>query len=90
MPWETLAGTAAAICTTASYVPQLRKCWATGETGDLSFKMLVLLACGLSLWVTYGLMRSDWVIVAANAVSLTLLAGILYFKLTTSDELQDD
>lgn len=82
---ETIAGAAAAICTTASYVPQLRKCWATGETNDLSSRMLLLLACGLSLWVTYGLMRADWVIVAANAVSLTLLAGILYFKLKSRD-----
>jgi MtN3 and saliva related transmembrane protein len=47
---ETLIGAAAAFCTTVSYVPQLRKCWTTGETGDLSLKML-LLAAGLSLWI---------------------------------------
>jgi hypothetical protein len=35
---ETLIGAAAAFCTTVSYVPQLRKCWETGETGDLSLK----------------------------------------------------
>lgn len=51
MPYlETLIGAAAAFCTTVSYVPQLRKCWTTGETGDLSLKML-LLAAGLSLWI---------------------------------------
>jgi MtN3 and saliva related transmembrane protein len=78
---ETLIGAAAAFCTTVSYIPQLRKCWATGETGDLSLKMLLLLAAGLSLWMVYGFMRGDIVIIIANGVSLTLLGCILYFKL---------
>lgn len=78
---ETLVGTAAALCTTASYVPQLKKCWVTGETQDISLKMLLLLASGLALWIMYGFMRSDVVIVLANGVSIALLACILYFKL---------
>ncbi len=81
LPLDTLIGTAAATCTTASYVPQLRKCWETGEADDLSFHMLVILATGLALWVSYGVMRSDPVIVIANSVSIALLACILYFKL---------
>ena len=86
MPWlETAVGAGAAFCTTASYVPQLRKCWASGETGDLSLNMLLLLLCGLSLWIAYGAIRNDWVIIIANGVSLTLLACILYFKLRNKD-----
>jgi MtN3 and saliva related transmembrane protein len=81
VPLETLIGAAAAFCTTISYIPQLKKVWDTGETGDLSLKMLLLLASGLALWILYGLMRSDIVIVAANAVSLTLLGCIIWFKL---------
>ena len=80
MPYlETLVGAAAAFCTTASYIPQLRKCWETGETGDLSLKMLLLLASGLALWLVYGFMRADAVIIIANAISLALLGGILFF-----------
>ena len=78
---ETLIGAAAAFCTTASYIPQLRKCWETGETGDLSLKMLLLLATGLGLWLVYGFMRVDVVIIMANAISLALLGGILFFKI---------
>jgi MtN3 and saliva related transmembrane protein len=51
---ETLIATTAAFCTTISCVPQLKKCWETGEAGDLSLKMLNLLAAGLSLWMVYG------------------------------------
>lgn len=78
---ETMIGVAAAFCTTASYVPQLRKSWQTGETGDLSLMMLVLLAVGLALWLAYGLMRSDYVIMAANGASLAMLAVIIVIKI---------
>ena len=84
-PFETFVGSAAAFCTTISYVPQLRKAWATGETSDISLKMLALLATGLALWIVYGLMKADVVIMAANAISLTLLLCIVAIKLR-SDE----
>ena len=50
----TAIGLAAAICTTAANVPQLRKAWRTRETDDLSLKMLALLSVGLSLWITWS------------------------------------
>jgi MtN3 and saliva related transmembrane protein len=77
----TLVGSAAAFCTTASYFPQLRKCWKTGEAGDLSLWMFLVLSTGVALWIAYGFLKSDYVIVTANAVSLCALLGILYFKL---------
>jgi MtN3 and saliva related transmembrane protein len=80
MDFTTTIGLVAAICTTASYYPQLRKCWETGSAGDLSLKMFLTLAAGVALWVVYGFLKSDIIIIIANAVSLALLLGILYFK----------
>jgi MtN3 and saliva related transmembrane protein len=77
----TLIGLMAALCTTASYIPQLKKCWETRSAGDLSLKMFSILAAGIALWVVYGVLRGDAVIILANSVSLVLLAGILYFRL---------
>jgi uncharacterized protein with PQ loop repeat len=51
-----------------------------GETGDLSLKMLLMLASALGLWLVYGFMRADAMIIIANAVSLALLGGIVFFK----------
>jgi MtN3 and saliva related transmembrane protein len=67
---ETVVGFVAAFCTTVSYVPQVRKCWRTGSTGDLSLKMILLLAAGISLWLVYGIMKGDLVIMLANGASL--------------------
>jgi MtN3 and saliva related transmembrane protein len=39
------------------------------------------LAVGLSLWVIYGLLRHDWVIVCANAVGAGLAGAVLGCKL---------
>jgi MtN3 and saliva related transmembrane protein len=78
---NTAVGLFAALCTTASYFPQLKKCWETGSAGDLSLKMFVTLAVGVATWIIYGFLQSDIVIILANTVSLLLLLGILYFKL---------
>jgi MtN3 and saliva related transmembrane protein len=77
----TAVGGVAAFCTTASYFPQLRKCWQTGHTGDLSLLMFLVLAGGVALWIVYGILKTDYVIILANAVSLILLLAILGFKI---------
>jgi MtN3 and saliva related transmembrane protein len=83
---ETAIGALAAFCTTVSYVPQVRKCWTTGRADDLSLRMFLLLSAGIALWVVYGAMREDAVIVIANSISLCFLAIILYFKLRPQPE----
>lgn len=46
------------------------------ELADLSFGMLALLASGLSLWVTYGFLQSDRVIIASSVVAVALLVSL--------------
>jgi MtN3 and saliva related transmembrane protein len=81
MDTVTIIGLFAAFCTTISYFPQLKKCWQTGSAGDLSLKTFATLAVGVALWVLYGFLKSDIVIILANVISFCLLIGILYFKL---------
>ena len=81
MELDTILGSVAAFCTTASHVPQLKKCWETKSAADLSRRMLVTLAAGVALWIVYGVLKGDLVIIAANGVSLVRVLGILYFKL---------
>ncbi|MEA2877335.1 MAG: MtN3 and saliva related transrane protein [Hyphomicrobiales bacterium] len=81
MSLVTLVGLVAAFCTTVSYIPQIRKIWATGETHDISLKMFLILATGIALWIVYGVLQSDAVIILANSMSLAFLSAILFFKL---------
>ena len=81
MQLVTIIGVLASIGTTISYIPQLVKCWRTGEAHDLSLGMFLVLTAGVALWIVYGCLKGDWVIIAANSVSLCFLCGILFFKL---------
>jgi MtN3 and saliva related transmembrane protein len=79
--FESYIGGVAAVLASLSYIPQVRKAWPRGSTGDLSLGMLASLTSGLSLWVLYGVLRSDWVIIAANLVGATLAAIVLACKI---------
>jgi MtN3 and saliva related transmembrane protein len=77
----TVVGLAAAVCTTTANLPQLKKAWTTGQTDDISLKTLLLFACGVGLWVVYGVLQRDVIIILANGISLALLVALLYLKL---------
>jgi MtN3 and saliva related transmembrane protein len=74
-------GGAAALLASLSYVPQVRKAWPRGATEDLSLGMLAALTLGLALWVAYGVLQGDWVIIAANLTGATLAAIVLGCKI---------
>ncbi|HWM31951.1 MAG TPA: SemiSWEET transporter [Methyloceanibacter sp.] len=76
-----VVGLAAAVCTTGAILPQLKKAWTTGQTDDISMNMLLVLASGLALWVAYGVLKADIVIILANGISLTLIGGLLCLKI---------
>jgi hypothetical protein len=50
----TFPGLAAALCTTASFVPQVVKTWKTRSTADISLGMYLVLVFGTVLWLAYG------------------------------------
>ena len=73
-------GIAAAMLTSLSYIPQVRKAWPRGATKDLSLRTLCVLAAGLALWIVYGIAKADAVIIVANAVGLSLILFLLGLK----------
>jgi MtN3 and saliva related transmembrane protein len=75
-----VGGTAACLAS-LSYLPQVQKAWPRGSTEDLSLGMLAALTTGLLLWIAYGLLRGDWIIVAANAVGAALTGTVLGCKI---------
>ena len=78
VPW---IGICAAVLTSLSYLPQVQKARPRGSTSNLSLKMLLALTTGLLLWIAYGLVRGDWIIVAANSVGAALSGSVLAFKI---------
>jgi MtN3 and saliva related transmembrane protein len=77
LPW---IGGLAALLTSLSYIPQVQKAWPRGSTKDLSVKMLAVLTMGLGVWIGYGILKEDWVIIVANGVGATLSGIVLFCK----------
>jgi MtN3 and saliva related transmembrane protein len=83
LPW---IGGLAALLTSLSYFPQVRKAWPTGATDDLSLHMLIVLTAGLCFWIVYGILKSDGVIILANCVGALLSGCVLAFKIRDTSE----
>ena len=81
MSWISLLGSAAAICSTLAYLPQVIRTWRTRSTHDISLGMFSVMVLATALWLTYGIALHDGAIIASNSLCLVLSGIILYFKL---------
>jgi MtN3 and saliva related transmembrane protein len=81
MPITELIGFLAATLTTLSFVPQAWHTFTTRDVSGVSLGMYSSFTLGVALWLIYGLLLASWPIVIANAITLTLSAGILLMKL---------
>lgn len=80
MDLTTWIGLGASICTGISLLPQLLKIIKEKKASDISYRMLLILFCGLSLWIWYGVQKDDWIIIIANAVSLLINSTIFFLN----------
>lgn len=79
--WADIIGTVAGILVLSSFIPQLIKAYKTKKMSDVSIHLMVLIASGMFLWVIYGLIRSDPVIIGTNATGFALNITLLIMKL---------
>ena len=63
-----------------STVPQIRKSLRTKKTDDVSKWLIMCLIGGLSLWVLYGILKTDIIIFVANAIGVSLNSYLLFLK----------
>lgn len=75
-----VVGTAAALCSMASFTPQILKIWRERDASSISLRMYVVTVTGFSLWTAYGVLIQSWPVIGANAVCLGLSGAILALK----------
>ena len=81
MDYIQIIGFVSAVLTTAANFPQAVKIIRTGSTKSISTATYALLFTGLSLWLTYGILREDWPLILANGISALLAGTILVLKI---------
>ena len=76
-----IIGTIAGILVLSSFVPQIVKAYKTKKMSDVSVHLMILIASGMFLWVIYGFIRSDPVIIGTNATGFALNITLLTMKI---------
>ncbi len=76
-----LIGIGASVGTGLSLLPQLIKISKEKKAENVSMPMLGVLFAGLVLWIIYGLLKEDWIIIVSNAVSLVLNGCIVVLSI---------
>ena len=77
----TVLGLIAGALTSFSLFPQLFQILKTRHTKDLSLKAYVILTTGVFLWLIYGLLIKDVVVIIANVVAFVPCCAIVLLKL---------
>ena len=67
-----IIGIIAGILTATSLLPQIIKIAKEKKAEDVSIAMLLVLMCGVGLWIYYGFKRDDLPIIATNILSIVL------------------
>ena len=75
-----LIGTAAAVCTTIAFVPQLVRVYRLKTARDISLIMFTVFSLGEFLWFLYGIFIHSLPVILANAITLALAIAILSLK----------
>ena len=73
-------GVAAALCSMASFLPQVMKIARERRAASVSLRMYAITVAGFSLWSAYGVLLASWPLVVSNLISLSLAATVLALK----------
>src|ERR671912_69205 len=80
----TVVGLAAGCLGIYGFVPQISKCWRTGETAAISLRMFAVRAFGGVLWTIYGFTIWSLPVLIFSALGLVLISTILILKIRGS------
>lgn len=78
--WASVVGVIAALCSMASFVPQILKIAREHDASAVSLNMYLVTVTGFSFWTVYGLMIRSWPVAASNLICLGLSGVILAMK----------
>jgi MtN3 and saliva related transmembrane protein len=79
--WTDAIGIIAGILVMSSSIPQIMKSYKTKKMSDVSIYLMSLIASGLFLWIIYGFIRFDPIIMGTNSAGLGLNITLLIMKI---------
>lgn len=77
---DVLGYTAGAV-TSLTFLPQVIKTWKAKSARDISLMMFIIAGANEVMWIVYGALLDNWVIILTNTVVLTMSLIMIYFKM---------
>lgn len=76
-----ILGYAAGAITSLTFLPQVIKTWREKSAKDVSLLMFIIAAINEVMWIVYGVLLNNWVIILTNAIVLAMSLTMIYLKL---------
>ena len=73
-------GYSAGAITSLTFLPQVIKTWKLKSARDVSLLMFVIAAINEVMWIVYGALLNNWVIILTNAIVLAMSLTMIYLK----------
>ncbi len=80
-----ILGYAAGAITTLTFLPQVIKTWKLKSAKDVSMNMFLIAAVNEVMWIIYGALLNNWVIILTNVIVLVMSLTMIALKLKFSD-----
>ena len=75
-----ILGYVAGLITAFTFLPQVIKTWKTKSAKDVSMAMFIIAFTNQILWLLYGILIANWVIISTNAVMLGMTGIMIGLK----------
>ena len=79
-----ILGYAAGAITTLTFLPQVIKTWKDRSAKDVSLMMFIIAAINEVMWIAYGALLDNWVIIVTNVIVLAMSLIMIGLKLKYS------
>lgn len=76
-----ILGYAAGAITSFTFLPQVIKTWKAKSAKDISLLMFFIAAINEVMWIIYGTLLDNWVIILTNVIVLTMAITMIFFKI---------
>jgi MtN3 and saliva related transmembrane protein len=80
MPFVDILGYAAGAVTCLTFLPQVIKTWQSKSAKDISLNMFLIAATNEVMWILYGVLLNNWVIILTNVIVLAMSLIMIYLK----------
>ncbi len=81
MTFTTILGYAAGALTALTFVPQVIKTWRDKHARDISMNMFILAFVNEIMWLVWGALIGEWIIISTNAVMLFMSGAMIVMKI---------